>query len=62
MLFRSLGRPARIDPLGEQPGDVRITCADISHARAELGYDPRVPIEEGIRRFAAWLKDEGRRA
>ena len=45
-----------MEPLPEQPGDVKMTCADISHARANLGYDPRVPIEEGIRRFVAWLK------
>jgi len=35
-----------------------MTCADISRARKLLGYDPKVPIEEGIRRFVAWLKSE----
>jgi nucleoside-diphosphate-sugar epimerase len=33
-----------------RPGDVRRTHADISLARAVLGYEPSVPIEEGIRR------------
>jgi UDP-glucuronate 4-epimerase len=32
------------------------TFADISKARRLLGYDPRTPIEEGIRRFVEWFK------
>jgi UDP-glucose 4-epimerase len=31
-------------------GDVRLTEADISLARRMLGYSPRVPIDEGLRR------------
>jgi nucleoside-diphosphate-sugar epimerase len=33
---------------------------DISAARSELGYRPRVGIDEGIARFARWWKEEGR--
>ena len=58
LLESNLGVQARIEALPEQPGDVVMTCADITRARRELGYDPRVPIEEGIRRFAAWLRQE----
>ena len=43
-----------------QPGDVVRTCADVTKARRLLGYTPRVSIEEGIRRFAAWLRDRER--
>jgi len=39
-----------------QPGDVEITYADIDKARHMLGYDPKVGMEEGIRRFIAWHK------
>jgi UDP-glucuronate 4-epimerase len=42
----------------EQPGDVPVTYADISRARAELGYDPKVDIDEGLRRFVAWFLAE----
>jgi UDP-glucuronate 4-epimerase len=56
LLEGEIGRRAIVEPLPDQPGDVKMTCADISHARAKLGYDPRVPIEEGIRLFVAWLK------
>jgi len=59
ILEKELGIPAKIQSMPDQPGDVRTTWADVTRARAELGYDPQVPIEEGIRRFVAWLK--GRR-
>lgn len=29
---------------------------DISAARRDLGYEPRISIEEGLKRLAAWLK------
>jgi len=51
-----LGREARIERLPAAPGDVRRTYADISKARAILGYSPRVTIEEGIQRFVDWFK------
>jgi len=39
-----------------QPGDVRRTYADVSRARALLGYAPTTPVETGIPRFAEWLR------
>jgi len=56
LLENSLGRKARIEQKPEQPGDVPITFADITKSRNLLGYNPRVPIEEGIRRFVDWFK------
>ncbi|HVG09595.1 MAG TPA: GDP-mannose 4,6-dehydratase [Thermoanaerobaculia bacterium] len=44
----------RIDYLPAQPGDVPITYADVSKAARLLGYSPKVPIREGLRRFVAW--------
>ena len=38
-----------------QPGDVPRTWADITLAREVLGFVPRVPIEEGLRRFVTWF-------
>lgn len=32
---------------------------DISRAKSELGYQPQIPLAEGIRRSAVWLKDHG---
>jgi UDP-glucuronate 4-epimerase len=56
LLEKELGRKASIDRQPAQPGDVPQTFADISKARRLLGYDPRTPIEDGIRRFVEWFK------
>jgi UDP-glucuronate 4-epimerase len=40
-----------------QPGDVPATYADITRARAKLGFQPQTPIEAGIPRFIQWYFD-----
>jgi dTDP-L-rhamnose 4-epimerase len=40
-------------------GDIRHCFADISLARAELGYQPRVELEEGLEELASWLEGQG---
>jgi UDP-glucuronate 4-epimerase len=60
LLETALGRPARIDRQPLQPGDVPLTCADISRAGAMLGYQPRVKIEAGIALFTTWLQTQPR--
>ena len=59
LLEAALGKKAVIDRQPLQPGDVPITFADISKARAMLGYNPRVKFEEGIKIFAEWFKKSG---
>jgi UDP-glucuronate 4-epimerase len=60
---RELGKKAHINQLPEQPGDVPLTCADISKARRLLGYAPRTSLREGLPRFVKWfLESEARRA
>ena len=55
-LGEALGREPIVERLPEQPGDVRQTYADVTRARTELGYDPRTPLEEGLRRYVAWRR------
>jgi UDP-glucuronate 4-epimerase len=55
-LGAALGKTPRIERVAELRGDVQHTLASVERARAELGYDPRVGIEEGIRRFVAWYR------
>ena len=55
LLEGALGKKAVIDRQPPQPGDVPITCEDISKARAKLGYAPRVKIEQGIPLFVDWF-------
>ncbi len=49
-------KTAIIEREDDQPGDVPRTFADVSRARAELGYDPKTPVTVGIPKFVDWLK------
>jgi len=40
-----------------QPGDVPVTFADIDSSINDLGFRPKIKIEEGIRRFVSWYKE-----
>ena len=55
MIEKALGKKAVIERKPEQPGDVPVTYADITKARANLGYDPRTKIAEGIPKFVEWF-------
>lgn len=50
------GRTAKLARLPEQPGDVPVTFADVTKARRLLGYEPRVPLDEGLRRYVEWYR------
>ena len=52
---KTLGKKAKIDRLPEQPGDMPLTCADISKARSLLGYNPKTKFEDGLPRFVDWF-------
>ena len=39
-----------------QKGDIVKTSADISITKKELGYNPKVNVEEGIKNFVEWYK------
>ncbi|MGE0182846.1 MAG: NAD-dependent epimerase/dehydratase family protein [Parvularculaceae bacterium] len=56
LLEKELGIEARKIYKGMQKGDVERTWADISRARAELGYDPKTSLADGIARTIAWRK------
>ncbi|MFZ4773774.1 MAG: SDR family NAD(P)-dependent oxidoreductase [Terrimicrobiaceae bacterium] len=51
---KGLGKKAVIELLPEQQGDMPLTSADITKARALLGYNPQTKIAEGIPKFIAW--------
>jgi UDP-glucuronate 4-epimerase len=56
LIARELGVTPRIRRMPPQAGDVQRTYADISRARAVLGYNPQTTMEEGIHSFAEWLR------
>jgi UDP-glucuronate 4-epimerase len=40
-----------------QPGDIPLTYADINHSRDKLGYEPKISLEIGLKRFIDWFQD-----
>ena len=50
LLGSMLGKRIEVEHLPAAPGDVRRTGADVTSAREDLGYEPRVTLEEGLRR------------
>jgi UDP-glucuronate 4-epimerase len=53
-----VGKKAIIEHLPEQPGDVKLTYAEIGKARERLGYNPQTKIREGLARFVQWYLEE----
>ena len=40
-----------------QPGDVPTTYADSTALERDFGFTPRIPLREGLRKFAEWYKE-----
>jgi UDP-glucuronate 4-epimerase len=51
----ALGKKAKINRLPDQPGDMPLTCADISKAKKLLGYNPTIRLSDGLPRFIDWF-------
>jgi len=58
LIEMALGKRAKVKQMETQPGDVSITYADITKAKKMLGYQPKIDMEEGIRRFVEWYKKQ----
>ena len=57
MIGRVSGRQPRVTVDPAQKGDMRHTYADTSLARADLGFVPKVGLEEGLAAEHAWLAE-----
>jgi nucleoside-diphosphate-sugar epimerase len=55
ILERLSGHPLKIAREGAQKGDVRDTFADTSLARRDLGFAPKVSLEQGLEAEYRWL-------
>ncbi len=51
-------QPEIIVAPAKRPGEVSYYVADIALARDLLGYQPRTPLAEGVRRAVAWMRGE----
>jgi nucleoside-diphosphate-sugar epimerase len=56
LISRVTGRQVTIQREPEQKGDMRHTYADTSLARRDLGFQPRISLEEGLRQQYLWLQ------
>jgi len=61
-IAEAMGIEPRLEWGPMQPGDVQRTAADLTKSGAVLGYAPRTPFPEGIRRFVAWFREAHGRA
>lgn len=53
-LLAERGYRVQIEQVPPQPGDVDLTCADITKAQRLLGYAPQTPFPTGLARFLDW--------
>jgi UDP-glucuronate 4-epimerase len=56
MLEQLLGKKAAVELLPPQPGDMFETCADLTRIHAAIQFAPKVPLEDGLRRFVEWFR------
>ncbi|MBE9471988.1 MAG: GDP-mannose 4,6-dehydratase, partial [Chloroflexi bacterium] len=55
ILERLIGHPIPVSGDDWRPGDQPIYISDIRKAGRELGWQPRVGVEEGIHRLYEWI-------
>ena len=59
-LAATMGKPGGVAEITGRyrVGDVRHCFADITRARTELGFEPRIEFADGLAEFVAWLSEE----
>jgi UDP-glucuronate 4-epimerase len=62
VIERELGKTAQRVFLEAQPGDVNVTYADTTHAKAAFDFEPKVSIEDGMKEFVRWYVTEYKNA
>lgn len=53
----ALGKEARKNYMGMQPGDVRATYAEVTALYDYIGFKPETTVQEGINNFIDWYKE-----
>tara|TARA_B100001123_G_C15319130_1_gene1027305 strand:+ start:2364 stop:3317 length:954 start_codon:yes stop_codon:yes gene_type:complete len=57
IIEENLGRNIIIDYKPMQFGEVYETCADISHSKEKIGYEPQTTIKIGLPKLIKWYKE-----
>jgi UDP-glucuronate 4-epimerase len=58
ILERLLERKAQVDEMPAPPSEPLVTYADVSKAKRLIGYQPKVNVEQGLKRFVDWMRTE----
>jgi CDP-paratose 2-epimerase len=56
-LERVFDKTINVDWGDWRPGDQKVYISDIRKAKENLGWAPKVGVEEGVERLATWVKD-----
>jgi UDP-glucuronate 4-epimerase len=57
VLERCLGKTAVKEMMPMQPGDVPATYADVDDLIADVGFQPRTSIDDGVEGFVKWYRE-----
>ncbi|HEX7541244.1 MAG TPA: GDP-mannose 4,6-dehydratase, partial [Anaerolineales bacterium] len=57
LLEKLLGRPVAVKRGDWRPGDQKVFVADISKAERELGWKPKIGVEQGVGELFEWVKE-----
>ena len=57
ILEQLTGKKAQLEPVPAQQGDVLETWADVSALQRDFGYQPKVPLADGLAKFVEWYRD-----
>ena len=57
MLEMLLGKPVPVARAGWRPGDQKVFVADIRKAGRELDWEPKIGVEEGVKKLFEWVKE-----
>ncbi len=57
ILEKEIGHPISVSYSDWRPGDQKVCIMDIRKAKKELGWEPKVGIEEGTSRLVRWVKE-----
>ena len=57
LLESLLGKPVPVRRAGWRPGDQKVFVADIRKAGGELGWEPKIGVDEGVKKLFKWVKE-----
>ncbi len=58
LLMEASGVEPTVESRPPRPGDVRDSLADVSEAGRQLGWEPRVDLDEGLAEYVAWMRSD----